>query len=661
MPNLLTQPSGGARSATDPNLLLQPGPPEGLFVNNYVPSTAEYIGSGARAGLEKLGVSPRTAQSWGDKAQTGWEFTPMGAAEDAGYYLGHGNKTGAALAALGAIPGVGTEERAAVKGAEAAPALLRRPGLPASVGLLDNPSVMFEGVSPHDFTSTEQWHRFGNEYGVPNLGSPNEAEWKASLAPFTTSKGQEFTVPGGVGDKSPFTYYDLLHLKSQGINPNDIPPALHQAIHDRMLATMSQGEMTPERIMNQLILAQISPNQPLSPNELAVARTMVKGPEDLKQLGDMIPWRYNDPDAEAKASEIVGTKDIVSKKTGETKTKNLLQREQLSGIIADKLGLGAASKGGLGARGTADYTRIAETAQRMQDDPEFFRFRGAGEGGGEDPNDPRNWSNFVERLSNQTPGLSSKTGSFGGVWQNPAEANISAVDRHMAGKFTADMFPSPQDYEAFKTASVNKYNKETGKGINDYDALPDSFKNDAMFGYLNNNPTMKYRMQPAKGSNSGVGAVNPRVPEHLQPDQANWIQEPESVSLISEPYQRVLEANAKAANEAGQSIFGSQWMLWDRIRNRLEPHEIMFPGLEKVPRMSMDQMRTARKEMSDAGYMSGTKEFDEEGNPIGLQPVRPMSAASRAAYFSLPPLVAGGGVGLSLLRQPDQQPQYGGT
>jgi hypothetical protein len=121
------------------------------------------------------------------------------------------------------------------------------------------------------------------------------------------------------------------------------------------------------------------------------------------------------------------------------------------------------------------------------------------------------------------------------------------------------------------------------------------------------------------------------------------VKEPKQIERIAEPYQRVLEANADVANEAGQSTFASQWMLWDRIRNRLEPHEIMFPGLEKVPRMSMEQMHAANQALKDAGYMSSSKDIDPRTGEKKLTPVRPMSSASRASYFTAPAATIGGG------------------
>jgi hypothetical protein len=578
----------------------------------------------------------------------------------------------AAATAAGVVPGVGDLAGKGIKkllGREAGDAgreALSRMAVDGSIGDLNNPSVLFEGVSPHDFTDTEQWHRFGNEYGVPNLGSASKADWDAGLVTHTDNAGRMFTIPGGADSTDPFTYYDLLHIKSQGINPNDIPPELHQQIHDRITKTMSpEGPVSQERLMNQLSLGQISPNQPLSPNELAVARTMVKGPKDLEALGGMVPWRHGDDPATSGANDVMSSKQAVDKKTkepkflksGDPKMINTTRRDELSSQIANSLGLGAGERGGLGARGTADYTRIAESAQRVKEDPDFFRFRGTGEGGhAEDPHHASNWSNYVERLMNQTPGLSSKTGSFSGVWQNPAKANISAIDRHMAGKFTEDMFPTHEDYEGFKNQTVEKYRAANpGAGPISFEALPQAAKNDALFGYLNKAPpATKMRLKPEPGSNSGEGAVNPDVPFHLQPDQARWVNEPKEVSRISEPYQRVLGANADEANEAGQSTFASQWMLWDRIRNRLEPHEIMFPGLEKVPRMSMEQMHAANQTLKDAGYMSSSKEIDPRTGEKKLTPVRPMSSASRASYFTAPAATIGGGA-LTLEALKDRQ------
>lgn len=657
MPSLLRQNVSGTRAATDPNLLIQPGGLPGAEMSTYNPSWTEMLGAKTQDMLEGFGVSRPMARDYGGKAETAASLTPgVGQVLSANDYYrsaNAGDLKGMGWATLGMLPGAKgakllDEGADAMRGvtklasdfdpmsiAGKKPNLLQQ--VDGTVGDLNNPSVMFEGVSPHDFTP-DQWGRFGEAYGVPNLGPKSADDWTASLRPYKTTSGVDFTVPGGLETKDPMTYYDLLHMKQQGINPNDMPPAMHQALHDRMVATMSPaGEVSPERLFNQMSLAQISPNQPLTPNELAVARVMAKGPEDIKRMGGMVPWRYNDPDAVKQAKEVVGTKMVTNEKTNVTKEKNITARAALNDKIANQLGLGAGSAGGLGARGTADYSRLAETAQRLEDNPDFFRFRGGGEGGATNAED---WANFVERLSNQTPGLSSKTGSFGAVWQNPAEADISAVDRHMAGLFTKEMFPSSGEYDEFAKNAIDRFNIENKGSVGSFNDLPAAYKNDVMFGYLNNNPGMKYRVKK-------TGEVNPNVPEHLRPENAGWVHEPSDIELISPPYKRVLQANADRANEAGQSTFSNQWMLWDRIRNRVEPHEIMFPGLEKLPRMSMEQMHQARADLAAAGYMSSAK-GDE-----GLSSVRKLPSASRAAYFALPPLAAI--PAYNLLQQPEQR------
>lgn len=60
---------------------------------------------------------------------------------------------------------------------------------------------------------------------------------------------------------------------------------------------------------------------------------------------------------------------------------------------------------------------------------------------------------------------------------------------------------------------------------------------------------------------------------------------------------------------------------------------------------------TAAEHLPEAirSYMSGTKDIDEvTGEPLGLQPVRPLPSASRAGYFGIP-LAVGAGAGAGVL------------
>ena len=101
--------------------------------------------------------------------------------------------------------------------------------------------------------------------------------------------------------------------------------------------------------------------------------------------------------------------------------------------------------------------------------------------------------------------------------------------------------------------------------------------------------------------------------------------------------------NAQRVEKRSVQMPSSKIKLWDRIRGRLEPHEIMFPGLEKLPRMSMGQMQRVRDDLSNAGYMAA------EGT------VRPLPSASRAGYFAFPAAVGAGSYGL--LGNPEEE-QY---
>src|SRR5262249_11131891 len=137
--------------------------------------------------------------------------------------------------------------------------------------------------------------------------------------------------------------------------------------------------------------------------------------EMLDDLASMIPWDLGDK---------------VPKTT----------RDAVSNRIAERFGLAAAEKGGLGSRGSQDYTRVGELAKMFRDDPDFFRKK---------PNE--DWGQAVERISSQTPGLQMKTASFGTVWQDPYNAAISAIDRHMAKEFEkrGGLFESPEQKTAW--------------------------------------------------------------------------------------------------------------------------------------------------------------------------------------------------------------------
>lgn len=481
------------------------------------------------------------------------------------------------------------------------PVLLGDPRFRGSFNPLDEQPFTFNGKNPNQWTP-EEFKQAGDAFGVPNLGP------LSPLQTFKDAAGRDITIPGGLNDK--FTYYDLLHLKAQGINAADLPMDLHVPLQQKIMRTMTP-ELPSSDAQNWsgLMFGMTSPNNPLFPNQLAQSRLRLRDPEMMGQLANMIPW-----------------------KAGETVPKDV--RNAASDAIASQFGLNAASQGGLGVRGSQNYTYPAELAQMFQKDPGFFRK------GADEP-----WSQFVERLSSQVPGLQMKTGSFGSVWQNPAQAGISAVDRHMVNEFekTGGLFPTPEAQSAFEQQAVNRWNNATPeRAVNSFDQLQQQsgypgFRNKMLLEYVGNAPDPLFRLKS--------GDINPTIPQHLQ--DAPWVVEPRRVQTMSEPYQRALDWNAQQAAQQGLPLFPSQWLMWDRIRNRLEPHENMFPGLENMPAMSRDQLREVVAEHNASGHMAYTK--TPEGN---LRPTKPWPNPARFGYFAAPAAI---GLGGALYDQGDQE------
>ena len=462
-----------------------------------------------------------------------------------------------------------------------------------TLGVIGAPGVSFMGKQPHEFTPAD-WGAFGEEHGVPTLGPKDTEKWRSNLQKIKTLSGREVTIPGGIESKEPFSYYDMLHLKSQGINPNDLPPETHQKIHDRMISAMQpSGTPSPIQVANQMMFGMISPNQPLTPNELALQRIMAKGHGDIAALAGMIPYHYGSG---------VPSRD---------------QLQHFSRAISRQLGLHAGHQGGIGASGSANYADIAEFAQKMHDRPDFFTFDPT-TAPGHSPSEK--WSNHVAKVINEVRGLSAKTGSLASVWQSPRDAAISAIDRHMATRFQNNVFDNEDDQQAWQKAVLDSFNKGRSRAdrVGSFDEMLNASGGrghfvDAILAHVNNIPSAKTRLRS--------GQYNPAIPEALR--NVNWVSgEPQQMSMIAGPYVRALEQNAREAQAAGQGLFSNQWMLWDRIRNRLEPHEILYPGLEKLPRMSLEQMRQVRNDLSKSGYLAESGE------------VTPLPSASHAGYFS---------------------------
>jgi hypothetical protein len=467
-----------------------------------------------------------------------------------------------------------------------------------SLNPLDNVTVTFRGKEPKDMTpqELEDW---GNHYGVKNLGLQSAPQT------FKDLHGNEFNIPGGT--EGTWSHRDLLDMKANPINPANVDRVLHAEMQRKLGRTMTPQELSDADVWNGLVFGMTSPNNPLFPNQATASRLRLRTPEMLDDLASMIPW---------KAGEQVPA----------------AQRKLANDAIAVRFGIGSAPEtGGIGTRGTADYTRVAEMAQMFKKDPAFFR---------KQPNE--SWEQAVERISSQLPGLSMKTGSFGTVWQDPANAAISAIDRHMARELEArgGIFASPEERAAWEQRSVNLWNerekervieqtaqakKAAGKNAPARPVAPadlatdfadmssksgaDGHLGEMLLSHVGKAGKPKFR-------DAKTGEISKAVPPHLA--QANWVVEPEQVFRMGKAYRQALDVNQKLADQNNLKLFMSQWMEWDRIRNRFEPHENMFPGLSKLPAQSIEQLRAVDR----AHLQTGHKNYDKSEEGL-LKPTKP--------------------------------------
>jgi len=492
----------------------------------------------------------------------------------------------------------------------------------------ENVDVTWNGKQMREW-SPEDWRDVGNYYGIKNLGPLTEP--KPYFVKDAQGKPYEFTLPGGIDGE--WTYYDLLHMKANPIDPSRIPRDLHIEMQKKLGRTMTENgkEASPQKIWDGLMLGITSPSNPLFPNQLTASRMRLRGDlhnsETINALADSIPWEAG--------SKV--TRD------GRPVTKEMIDEYNHSiGRMFD-LQSGKADPPGLGTRGSANYTYIAELAQMFRKNPDWFR-KTANE----------TWPEFTERLATQTKGLSMKTGSFSGVWQDPYNAAISAIDRHMAREFEkrGGLFPTPADEKAWQQKLIKDWNKERDKvaaaaskktgqqveatnKIETFDQLrsmkgSDSFLGEKLLDYVG--------AHSEPGMRTKTGALNPDIPAHLR---QQGFYEPQNALIMGEAYKRALAINQKAANESGLNLFMSQWLEWDRIRKRFEPHESQFPGLGKMPAPSKQQLERALAAHVQTGHWDVSK---KPGAAPEMKPTRPwLGNPSELGYLGVGGVAVGAG------------------
>lgn len=386
----------------------------------------------------------------------------------------------------------------------------------------------------------QDWAAFGAQHGVDMSQSPMQS---LGISDLTTRK--EIMVPGGLEGK--FTIPDLFRIKANNFDPNALPQETHNALMQKFLRTYERtGPHDPVDTFNDLNFALLSPNAPLTPNEFLAQRFRVRDMNELNALAN----RVGEPG-------LAQTMDAAS-------------------------GVGAASRGGLGVKGTAAIEHQARLAQLLRDKPEMFR-----------PQDGESLREVGWRVMNQVPGLSVKTASLGVPWTDLAKANTSAVDLHMIrNNYQRLMQEDPQFAERVQSLVASNARK-----------APMS-EEEAAISVISSHPEWKYRM---KG-----GELNPNVPAELAPEKLAY--EPDKFTVASPYYRRIMDYvdESRGANPAIE-LFPEQWRLWDRYRGRVEPHEMAHPDWRKLPRQSFNELQDSLTAHKELGY-TGTAPIKEGGD-----------------------------------------------
>ena len=518
--------------------------------------------------------------------------------------------------------------------------------LPKGVTRDEQANLLYKGKQPQEW-SPEEFKEFGEKFDVKNLGPLSEIE--------TIKDGEgggTLRIPGGLHGK--FTFYDLLWIKNN--NPEAFPrndqgglisEKLHAQITDKLARTMTPEKADNLETFNRMVFGMLSPNAPLLPNEFGYARLKFANLDQVKEI--------------AKISELL-PKDPSPK-----------QRKAVSDKVKKVLGIGAKNKGGLGIGITQDFTNVADFARLWLKDPEWFN-KAEGE----------SWGQYVDRVGTQLRGLGTKTASFGGVWQDPAKAMISAIDRHMAKMFAEKVIEQPEMRARFENGIVSSFNKNLEKAKSLKKTYDREIKTGVRVGYEKGKKTLK-RLWPkgdedarlekiaeltekfeetvgskglpdpslrkaktldavmkmtsdidpaivgewmgqaaldAMGAKQVLyrnkkGEVNPNVRDELR--LVEFISEPEKFKVMSDAYREALNVNEEKAKEMGVAVFPAQWTLWDRIRGRVEPHEVMFPGYHKLPKMGPDQIRDVMARQTEMGYATAPNPVKSgDSNPSSL-------------------------------------------
>ncbi len=480
--------------------------------------------------------------------------------------------------------------------------------------------VTHNGKEPHEWSEGE-WKEFGDLHEVENLGPITDIEDMVDPA-----TGNSYQIPGGLeGD---FTYLDMLWLKANPADPSTMSVDFQAKLYRKMARSTAPKAGDDLEVFNRTMFGMLSPNQPLTPNELQYVTMRARNKEEIEELAGLISWKVGDevdPDVRREADRRIAR--FFNQQSGD--------------------------QGGLGLKGSADLTNVAEFAQLWLKDPEWFRKA-----------DGESWNTYVERTMTQLRGMGAKVASFSGVWQDPVKAAISAVDRHMAARLPVEaIWQNIRKQKTWEKKTVAAFNKEqkaaaaalsTKRGkkikpirVKDIDEMMTYEEGDAFFGKALVEEVSKSRdlVKESRRGKPENWKLNPEISDELHEVEflteleklpGNKAGENPKLSVIGPAYRQALAENDRQAQEFGLGLFNSQWAVWDRIRRRNEPHEVMFPGLYKLPRMSQSQLQRSMDAHKSQGFFDSQKEMHTDPvmgtTRLSMKPLR-AGEMSEMAYF----------------------------
>lgn len=501
--------------------------------------------------------------------------------------------------------------------------------------------VTYKGKDVSEWTP-EEFEEFGNMHDVPNLGPLS-----ALVDIYDEVLGETIQIPNGF--EGEFTYYDMMWMKAKGINPSLLSDSNNIELQKKKARSVQPTELNELEVFNRMLFAMLSPNQPLTPNEFEYMALRVRDMEDLERLASFSTW-------EPHSIKIAGAKDKLDPRVTEADK-----------AMQEHFKTAAAHKGGLGLKSSSNYPAIAEFAKLFLQNPDWFKKK-----------ESESWFNFVDRLASQINGLGTKVASFGAVFQDPVHAALSVIDRHMAALYYTEFNQSPKGKAKWEAGIISSWKKKIMDGnkwvssnkksikaysknkssvdkktankieanlkldayhklgyhkIKTLDELLDTSGGNAHFGEIFRKDLSAKKSKLMKKD----GTFGDNVTEELK--KVDWLIKPEQIQVMSDKYKSALKANEENAINYGLHLFPAQWMEWDIQRRRLEPHEVLFPNLYKLPKMSFDQIKNALIAHRELGYTNSSKESYHDTRKGGLsqrlKPTKEMNPMQpeRMAYF----------------------------